>query len=785
MVSALGRKLWRDLWQLRGQVASIALVLACGVGGFVSQFSTHESLRAARDAYYRESRFADLFAAARRAPLALGERIAGIPGVVRHRLDIAFDTRLALPGVREPMTVRFIGLPLDRPAELNRIALRSGRLPQPAMVLEAVVNERFAEVRGLRPGSVVSAVLEGRLQQVAIVGTVISPEYVFATRGGAPDDRWFGVMWVDADRLASAYGMTGAFNRVALELAAGAPVQPAIAALEALLEPWGGLAPVGRDRQLSSAIVDNELRQLQVLGTVLPAIFLGVAVVVLGAVMSRQVSAQRQAIATLKAIGYRDAAIAWHFLQFALAVAAIGVILGLGISVVLGRATLALYAESFRFGALDYRAEPTVIVAAAAAAALAAATGTLGAIRAIVRLAPAQALQPPLPVRARRSLLERLLPGAPAPATAMVVRHLAGRPLRSLLTAGGLAAAVALLISGMVWRDTIDHLIDLQYRLAQRGDVTLEFAQPRPREVVEALLRLPGVLDAEAWRTEPARVVAGPRQVDAMVTGLPTGARLMRTVDAQRHAVDPPPDGVVINALLARELELVPGDLLLIAFRQGARRSVAVTVRGVVRTFFGRLVLMDADTLDRLAGGGQGVGQAIVAIDPRASEALHAAIREAPAIAAVSDKAASLASFEETTARNLGYFTTVLTGFAVAMAAGIAYNALRIALAERAWELASLRVLGMTRAEVSRLLLAEVGVLVLAALPLGCAAGWGLAWLLMGLMASESIDFPVVIAPATYAWAAGGVLSAAMASALAVRRRIDRLDLVAVLKVRP
>lgn len=784
-MSALGRKLWRDLWQLRAQVASIALVLACGVGGFVSQFSTHASLREARDAYYRESRFADIFAAARRAPVALAARIAAIPGVVRVKLENAFDTQLALPDVREPVTVRLIGLSVDRPAELNRLGLRAGRMPQPGAMLEAVVNERFAQVRGLRPGSVVSAVLEGRLQRLAIVGTVIAPEYVFATRGGAPDDRWFGVIWVDGDRLASAYGMTGAFNRVSLELAQGMPREPVIAALEALLEPWGGLAPVGRDRQLSSAIVDNELRQLQVLGTVLPAIFLGVAVAVLGSVMSRQVSAQRQAIATLKAIGYGDAAIAWHFLQFALAVAAVGVIVGLAVSAVLGRGTLALYAESFRFGALVYRVEPGVIVAATAAAALAAAAGTLGAIRAIVALSPAQALQPPIPVRVRRSLLERLLPGTLAPASVMVVRHLWARPLRSLLTVGGLAAAVALLISGMVWRDTIDHLIDVQYRLAQRGDVTIEFSQARPREVVESLRRLPGVLDAEVWRTEPARAVAGPRSVDVVVTGLAPGARLMRTVDAQRQPVDAPPDGVVVNALLARELALRPGDRLLLVFRQGERRSVEVPVREVVRTFFGRLVLMDEAELHRLAGDGRSVGHAIVAADLSAAEALHAALRESPAIAAVSDKAASLASFEETTARNLGYFTAVLTGFAMAMAAGIAYNAWRIALAERAWDLASLRVLGMTRAEVSGLLLAEVGALVLLALPVGCVAGWGLATILMGLMASENIDFPVVIEPSTYAWAAGGVLVAAAASALAVRRRIDRLDLVAVLKVRP
>ena len=195
-MSALRIKLWRDLVRLRAQVITIALVVACGVAGFVGEFSTHDSLQRSRDAYYRESRFADVFASVRRAPIALRERIAGLPGVANVKLEVAFDVLLDLPEVAQPVTVRMIGLQAGAPAALNALTLRSGRLPEPGSDAEVVVSERFAQVRGLVPGTRLPALLNGRRHWVLVVGTVLSPEYVYATRGGAPDDRWFGVMWI-------------------------------------------------------------------------------------------------------------------------------------------------------------------------------------------------------------------------------------------------------------------------------------------------------------------------------------------------------------------------------------------------------------------------------------------------------------------------------------------------------------------------------------------------------------------------------------------------------------
>ncbi len=794
---ALNIKLWRDLARLRAQALTIGVVVACGVAGFVGEFSTHESLKGSRDAYYVATRFADVFASVRRAPVQLRARLGAIEGVAQVEMSTAFDVQLDLPDVVQSVTARFISLDLGPALQaaqglgreprfgLNALTLRSGRWPQRSSQLEAVVSEHFAQVRGLRPGSTVVALLNGRRERVHVVGTVLSPEYVYATRGGAPDDQWFGVLWIDAERLATAFDMLGAFNRVALRLDAGASPSAVIAALDAALEPYGGVGAVERDKQLSNAIVKNELNEQRVLGTVLPGIFLAVAVFILNVVMSRQVVTQRGQIATLKALGYADWQIARHYMALAVLLSTLGTVAGLAFSLWLGQVLLGMYAEVFRFTQLRYHSVPWVVGVSVLAVTLGAALGAFTAIRSVLRLSPAQAMQPPAPPVFKPTLLERLgVARRWGAAALMVLRNIERRPLRASLTVLGIAAAVALQISGAFWLDAIAHIVDVQFRLVQQGDVLVSFNRPVRDTVVADLQRLPGVLAAEVQRNEPVRVRAHGKSVDTVLSGYASRPQLLRVVDEARGAVDMPQQGVMLNGLLARELGVARGDRVEIEFRLWHRRRASVLVSDVVHTMFGKQLFMSLDAMNRLAGDGAGVSDAALRLDPLATERFYAAIKSAPTVGAVADKGSLLRSFQATTARNLGFFTTVLSAFAVAMAAGITYNAARIALSERAWELASLRVLGMTRAEVSVLLLSELALELLLALPLGCVLGYGLALGLMQLMASENIDFSVVIAPATYGVAALCVLAAGIASALVVRRHIDRLDLVSVLKLR-
>jgi len=788
----LDRKLLRDLRLMWSQALTIALVVASGVGGFVTSLSAVDSLAAARDAFYQQARFADVFADLKRAPDAVLPTLLSIPGVADAQATIEQTVRIDLPGVDDPILGRLIGVDPRVPQRLNRLTVRTGQPLQmgerPGGVrddgtIEALVSAGFAQAHDLRPGARVGALINGRHRLLVVAGIALSPEYVFAGLGGVPDPRGFGVFWIDRDALAAAYDMRGAFNRVALRLAPGAAEAPVIAALERQLAPWGVRAPHGRADQPSHRMLDAEIQEQRVIGTVLPAIFLAVAAFLLNVVVSRLVATQREQIAALKALGYRDRTIAGHYLKLVLVVAAMGLALGLLVGGVLGGRLTTLYGEFFHFPVFGHRLAPRLAGIGLAVTAATAVVGTLHAILGTVRLAPAAAMRPPAPGRFRRTALERLgMSGGPA--LRMILRNIARRPWRAGLSAGGVAAALALVVMGHFLRDAIDAILDSAFNVAMRSDVIVWLAEPTDDTVRHALARLPGVIAVEAGRDAAVRFRSGHRIERGSIQGFAARPELRRIVDVDGRIAIPPEDGLLMTDRLAAKLGLRPGDRVEVAVLDGRRRTLQIPVAGTVRETMGLNAYMERRALNRLLGEGDVSTQYALAVERGAERRLLDASRGLPRVVGVFSKASLIRNMQEISARNVRIMSTVMTVFATVIAVGVVYNNARIALAERTGELASLRVLGFTRGEVSSLLLGELALTVAVAVPLGMALGWLLVRAIAGLLASDQFLFPVVIEPRTYAWAAASVIAAAAGSALVVRRRIDRLDLVAALKTR-
>lgn len=785
-MKALDKKLLRDLWHTRSQVLTIALVVAGGVGGFISMFSTYDSLQWSRRVYYEASRFGEVFAGLKRAPAPLEARIAELPGVAEVETTVVFDVTLDLPGVDEPVIGRMIGLPHGAQPKMNRLTLRRGRFIEPDGVREVLVSEGFADARHLEPGDPLAAILNGSREELRIVGVVLSPEYVFATRGGSlPDDRGFGVLWIDRERMASAFDMEGAFNSAVLRLAPEANESAVIADLDRLLEPYGALGAYGRDEQLSNRMLNQEINQQWVWGTILPAIFLGVAAFLVNVVLSRHVATQREQIAALKALGYSHVRIGAHYLVFVSVIVLIGVAVGLGVGWWLGRQLTEMYTAFFHFPRLIYRIQLWVPLLGGGISFAAAVGGALNTVRAVAALPPAEAMRPPAPAQFRRMLLERI--GREhwlSPAARMVVRTLERRPLRAAFTSFGIACAVAIVISGTFWRDVVEYMIDVQFNAAEREDASVVLTDPGASRVRHEIEDLPGVWYAEGSREVPVRLRAGHRTYRTGLVGLSRGALLRRLLDDRLAEVPLPGEGILLNDRLAQRLDLQPGDEVLVEVLEGTRAKRTVVVAGVVADLFGMAGYMEINALNRLMGEGPSVSSIAVSVDRDLANALYGRLKERPRVATVSIKTSALQTFQETSARNIIVFTTVITIFAAAIAIGVVYNSARIALAERAWELASLRVLGFTRREVSLFLLGELAIELVAAIPLGLGLGYALAAILIELMHDETFAMPLVIAPRTYAYAALAILIAGIASALVVRMRVDRLDLVAVLKTR-
>jgi putative ABC transport system permease protein len=787
VMKAIDRKLMRDLWALKTQVASIALVIACGIGAFIGSFSTHESLLRSREHYYDSARFAHLFATAKRAPLSLVERLRTIPGVQEVETRVVRDAQLSIEGVVPPMIARLIGVDFARPPGLNRLTLKSGRWPGPGTRNEAVVNQRFLEARKLALGAQLTVLLNGKLERLTLVGTALSPEYIYATRGGGmPDDEWFAALWMDEKTLAAAFNMEGAFNSVSVRLSRNASAERAIEALDALLEPYGGFGALAREDQISHKIVSQEINQQRIWGMVLPAIFLLVAGFILNVVLHRQVNAQRGEIAALKALGYEERTIAWHYLEFASVIVLLGVAAGTALGWWLGDAMTALYTEFFHFPRFRYVLSPWVVLAGAGVALAAAFGGTLAAIRGVVKLRAAEALRPPAPAEFRPLMVERLgYARAFTPSQRMILRNLERKPVRAAITVLGIAGSVAILLAGTFWNDAVEYFMDVQFNQVQRADVIVGFAEPVSRSVRWDLERLPGVKTAETSRAIPVRLRAGHLSYRTSLTGLADDTTLQRILDAELAEARPIPGGVLLTKRLGDRLRVAPGDVVIAELLEGKRRKVEVRVAGTVREMAGMNAYMQLDELNRIAREGEVVSGAGLRVERAQEPALLQRLKEMPGAAIVIVNRTLLDTFRATSARNIIFFTTILTVFAATIAVGVVYNNARIQLAERAWELASLRVLGFTRGEVSVLLLGELALEIALAIPLGFVAGYGLCALLIALMLHEEvIEFPLIILPPTYLYAGAVVAAAGVASALIVRNRIDKLDMVAVLKTR-
>jgi putative ABC transport system permease protein len=785
-VGALDRKLLRDLWKIRGQALAIALVMGCGIAVFVMTVGMIDSLEETRAAYYDRYRFAEVFAAVKRAPERLAERIGQVPGVALVAPRIVKDVTLDVAGLDEPATGRLISIPERSHPLLNDVVLRRGRWISPGRPDEVIVSEPFAEAHDLGPGDHLFATINGHRRRLEIVGIGLSPEFVYAIGPGAlmPDNLRFAILWMGQEALAAAFDLDGAFNDVTLRLRRDASVPEVIARLDDLLEPYGGLGAYDRSDQTSDWFVSGEIDQLKTMATVLPTIFLAVAAFLLNLVVGRLIATEREQIGLLKAFGYGNVAVGWHYLKLVVAMASLGLLLGLVAGGWLGRTIAQFYVEMFRFPFLFYRPSAATYAGAALVSLGAAVLGTLTAVSKAVALPPAEAMIPPPPPTYRHSLGGSRLATLVDQPSRMILRHVLRWPLRSALTTLGIAMAVALMVASLHWFDSMDRMLEVYFFQEQRHDAVVTLEEPRGRRSLEALARLPGVLAAEPFRAVPARLRHGHLERRESITGLPPDGTLKQVLDGGGRIVELPPEGLVLSSTLADLIAAQPGDEITLEVMEGRRPSVQVQVAAVFDNDLGTPAYMDIDALNRLMLEGPTISGAYLQVDSRDQAGLYRTLKDTPAVAAVTLRAAAIGSFRATLEETMVFMISFYVAFGGLLAFGVVYNSARIALSERARELASLRVLGFTRFEVSYILLGELLLLTLVALPLGCGIGYLLAAGLSTAMETELYRVPFVIERPTYGISVLVVVVAAVTSCVIVRWRIDRLDLIEVLKTR-
>ncbi len=785
-MTSLNRKVIREFLHMRGQAIAIALVIASGAATYIMSVSTLDTLRTTRDAYYTEYRFADAFARLKRAPDSLRERIAAIPGVQLAETRVLAGANLEIPGFSEPASAQIVSLPVSGPL-LNLLFLRTGQLPNPQRDNEVVVGESFAKAHKFKLGDRIGAVINGRRRQLVIVGIALSPEFILQAQPGSmiPDFKTFGILWMSKEPVEAAYNMEGAFNSVTLTLTRDAVLQDVLDRLDILLAPYGGQGAYGRQDQSSHRFLSDEFKGLEQMATMFPIIFYGVATFLLNVVVTRLIAAQREQVAVLKAFGYTTFDIVVHYLKLIVVVVLIGVAGGMVAGTWLGHGMSAMYMEYYRFPFLIYSVKPSVFAIAALVSLLAAFLGTVVSVYNAAKLPPAVAMQPPSPPKYRRSILERFpLMKRLSQSTRMIIRNIERRPLKSLFTIVGTSMACAILVLGGFFTDAFDYMIAIQFKLAQRDDLTVTFVEPTSRKAVHSLASLPGIEYAEPFRAVSVRIRYQQRSQRTGIQGLVEHSRLRHLLDDKLQRVELPRGGLLLTHYLASTLHAVPGDVLTVEILEGRRQTVQIPLAATIEEYLGVSAYMRVDALNTLMSEGPAISGAYLQTEREHDQEIYKELREMPRVAAAAVRENVLASFRDMMAQQTLTFALVSTILAGFIAFGVVYNSARIAFLERHRELASLRVLGLTRAEVSYILLGEVSILTLAAIPFGFLVGRGLGTFMVAGFQSDLYRIPLIVAPKTYAMAATTVLASALISEWIIQRKIQHLDLVEALKMK-
>lgn len=785
MISALDRKLLRDLRRIWAQSLAIALVMACGVAVLIISFGTLQNLTQTRDAYYERNRFAEIFASATRVPYDLLAEIAAIDGVAQAEARIVDFVVLDMPEMVEPGMGRIVSLPPDGEPILNVPLLRMGQLPDPTSVDEVAVSEAFANAHDLKPGYNFRAIVNGQARDLLVSGIALSPEYIY-TMGPAtlfPDDRRFGIFWMSHDAAASAFELDGAFNDLTLMLTPGADPAPVVAAVDELLDPYGGTGAHDRNRQVSHTFLKQELEQLQALAWIMPPVFFVVSAFLVNMVLGRLISLERQQIGLMKAVGYSTFEIAVHYLKLAGLVGVMGVAIGWLAGMWVADGMTQLYARFFHFPYLVSAPSTAAFAISGILAMVTVLAGAFRAVRGTVRLRPAVAMSPPAPPKFTQGIVDHIGRGLRLrQTTMMILRSITRWPGRAAVTLFGVAASVAVLVGSFFFFDAVEVMKEEMFSLSNRQQMTLTLTREQTLEAIDNARNLPGVLAVEGGYAVPVRLTHGSRESLQSLQARSNGTELVRLLNRDRHPVAMPSRGLVLPELLARELEAREGDLLAVEFFTGHRETHILPVASVVQQTLGEAAYMRDEALHALLRQSPRVNQLNLLIDEAELPALYAQIKETPGVSGVALWREVRQQFDKQLEENLFTSIIIYATLGILITVGVVYNAARIQLAERAYELASLRVLGFSRGEVSYILVGEIMLLTVLGLPVGWLAGYGFAALSAQGLSSELVNIPLVVSKSTYGWGSLLVFAAALGSVLVVRRRLDKVDLASALK---
>ena len=757
-MNILNRKLRRDLWQTKGMLVAVILIVALGVGCLVGMMGTSLNLQLARDAYYGQCRMADFWVDLKKMPVTELDVLDDLKGISEMRARIAFQVIVDLEGVEEPLSGTLLTLPAEPSPVINNILIQSGTYFTSRRQDEVIVSEAFARARGIRDGDTIHLIMNGQRKALFVVGTAMSSEFVYMMPPGSitPEPSRFGVFYVKRGFGEDALGFHGACNSLVGRLSRKArqDTQPLFDDLRHRLKPYGLFAITPLRLQASNLYLSGELTGLATISFFIPTIFLLVAIFVLNVLMSRLAQQQRTIVGTLKALGYGNRKIFFHFIQFGLFVGVGGALLGCLLGYWIADSLTIQYRMFFAFPQLDNRFYPGLNLVALVIALVFGVIGTLKGIQTVLHLSPAEAMRPPAPpgggavfLEAWTGIWQRL-----EFRWQIVLRNLIrnkGRTLTGIFSAA-MGAALVLITFGTL--DSMQYMLDFRFDRVDHADHALTLRNDRGGGALYEAGELPGIQAAEPILNVPCHFQNGNHRKKGMIQGLVRGARLTEPSSVSGARVAVPETGLLMARRLGKELGLSPGDRVRVTPTQGQQQPVDLPVAGFIDSLFGLCVYADYDYLNRQISEAGAVSALQLKGLPTPVEMRRflRRIKSWPDLADYAETSFQKQVMQNAFVNQMGQMVYPLILFGAVIFFGAILNGSLISIIERAREIATFRVLGYQPGEISAIFLREnmiqYGIGALLGLPLG----WWLLWAINSQYTNDMYSVPTIVAPVSW-----------------------------------
>ncbi|HHV07489.1 MAG TPA: FtsX-like permease family protein [Firmicutes bacterium] len=784
-MKALDKRLIRTVMGAKAQYGAVVIIICIGLMILTSLSNTAQNMLVCLDEYYRNYRFADLFADFTAVPVGTVLDLGKLREVETVEPRIVADIRADVGRDLNP-TLRLVSIGPDQ--RINRLYVQAGRIPVVSGERGIALLAAFAEANDLTVGDKIDLIIRGESFPVTVTALVDSPEFIYAIKdikSMLPDNLNFGIGFANLPLMQEVMAMPGQANNAVCLLRPGVDAKAVRDKIQEDFKSRGIKNIVTRGDQISHALIDMEIQQLERMSRAVPTIFLGIAALVIYMLISRLVQADRTAIGILKATGYSNLEVMSHYLKLALMLGLPGAVSGIGAGYLLAGSLVRLFLEYFQLPLLETRLYYGFIFFGILSTVLfCGGTGILAA-RGVLGIAPAEAMRPQAAPPGKRSLLEKLVPKLWARTTfswKLVLRGIWRNRRRFALATVGVALAYAIIILSLYMFGLWDLLLDKQFGELETYDYAVSFIKPVSSRVITEMRSQARITTIEPFLELPFQVTRGWREQTLLARALPTTTELQRFEDEEGNFIPLPAHGIFLSRGLAESLGVSRGDLVEMSSYVTGGKTHLVPVKAVVTQYLGSGLYMSLEQMERLTGQKETFSGVILS----SSDDIKRAFQSMGNIESVYSSGDLTDIFSEYLGMMITYIT-VLVFVAGLLGFAILYNTTSVSIAERSREFSSLRVLGFSQKEIFQLVTRENLFALLAGLISGAPLGKGLVVLMIQAMLAggdEMFYFTTDISPGAYLLAAVLSILIMVLTLAAVWQKVRKLNFLEALSSR-